>query len=232
MIEEIKAWVHSAQDYQEGLVLYTRYGRSKSLIRVLTIGGQNAKNQATLSYELMRMLGSAVSENIVEIAKTITNIIDDHQKAVIEQEKDDHKQAFIGRRQNTPEIDKLVREKTDLLKEWDSLHATLDLVNKETCKLNAFRILDIGDILDDMYNRLEHYNKHGELPPAKIFPKPKWDVNKPFDVARRRTTLRTYITREKKQIRDATSRSTKAVHENRLLKFQLELDHLERNLIR
>ena len=232
MFEEIKAWVHSAQDYKEGLALYTKYGRSKPMIRILTVGGVSAKNQATLSYELMRMLGSAVSENIVEISKTITRIVDDHQKAVIENEKDDHKQAFIGRRQNTPEIDKLVREKNDLLKEWDSLHATLELVNKETCKLNAFRILDIGDILDDMYNRLEHYNKHGVLPPAKVFPKRKWDVNKPFDVAKRRTTLRTYITREKKIIRETKSRETKAIHENILLKYQLELDHLERNLIK
>jgi len=106
------------------------------------------------------------------------------------------------------------------------------LVNKETCKLNAFRILDIGDILDDMYNRLEHYNKHGVLPPAKVFPKRKWDVNKPFDVAKRRTTLRTYITREKKIIRETNSRQTKAIHENSLLKYQIELDHLERNLIK
>ena len=232
MIEQIKAWVQSAQDYHEGLELYKRYGRSKSLIRVLSASGPSAKNQATLSYELMRMLGSAVSENIVEISKTITKIIEDHQQAVSQQKKDDHRQAFIGRRENSPEIDKLVREKNDLLKEWDSLHATLELVNKETCKLNAFRILDIGDILDDMYNRLEHYNKHGVLPPAKVFPHRKWDVNKPFDVAKRRTTLRTYITREKKIIRETNSRQTKAIHENSLLKYQLELDHLERNLIR
>ena len=232
MIEEIKAWVHSSQDYNEGLSLYLKYGRSKTLIRVLSVGGQSAKNQATLSYELMRMLGTAVSENIVEISNTITGILDDHTKAVTAKNKEDHRDAFIGRRPNTPEIDRLVREKTDLLKEWDSLHATLALVSREACKLNAFRILDIGDILDDMYNRLEHYNKHGVLPPAKVFAKRKWDENKPFDVAKRRTTLRTYITRERKQMLDAKTKAVKIRHEQRLIKFQLELDHLERNLIR
>ena len=202
------------------------------MIRILTVGGVSAKNQATLSYELMRMLGSAVSVNIVKSSKTIMKIVNDHQKTVREQKNDDYKHGVIRRRLNTLDIDQLVREKNDLLKEWDSLHATLELVNKETCKLNAFRILDIGDILDDMYNRLEHYNKHGVLPPAKVFPKRKWDVNKPFDVAKRRTTLRTYITREKKIIRETNSRQTKAIHENSLLKYQIELDHLERNLIK
>jgi len=232
MIEEIKAWCYSSQDYKEGLLLYTKYGRSKTMIKILTIGGQNPKNQATLCYELMRMLGTAVSENIVVISKTITKIIDDHQSAVIEQRKDDQKPSAIARRENTQEINQLVKEKNDLLKEWDALHATLELVNKETCKLNAFRILDIGDILDDMYNRLEQYNKHGVLPPAKVFPKYKWQEEQQFEAATRRQTLRTYISKDKKRLRDSKDKGNRSIYEQSLLKHQIELDHLERNLIK
>ena len=109
-----------------------------------------------------------------------------------------------------------------LLKEWDSLHATLELVDQPIRLLNALRILEIGDILDDMYNRLDHYNKHGVLPPVKVFPIHKWDSSKPFDVAKRRNTLRTYVTREKKLIRDARTDATRTVHKNLLIRYQLE----------
>ena len=138
--------------------------------------------------------------------------------------------ADIPRRENTAEIDQLIQEKTMLLKEWDSLHATLELVDKQTCRLNALRILDIGDILDDMYNRLDHYNKHGVLPPARIFPVRDYSGSKPFDVFKRRSTLKTYISRENKLIKDARTKSVLIKHRNLLAKYQLELNDIEKKI--
>jgi len=234
MIEEIRAWISSDQEYSSGLALYLKHGRSKSLMRVLSIGGETSKSKATLIYELERLLVNATSEKIVKTSENIdriapvrTGIVTVHP---IQPESAGGASSGVIRRQNTPEIDQLIQQKIMLLKEWDSLHATLELVDQPIRLLNALRILEIGDILDDMYNRLDHYNKHGVLPPAKVFPKHKWDSSKPFDVAKRRTTLRTYVTREKKLIRDARTDATRTIHQNLLVKYQLELNQIERNI--
>ena len=234
MIEEIKAWIGSDQDYQCGLALYLKHGRSKSLMRVLSIGGPTSKSKATLIYELERLLVNATSEKIVKTSENIDRIAPVSTGRVtvhpIPTESAGGASFGVIRRQNTPEIDQLIQQKIMLLKEWDSLHATLELVDQPIRLLNALRILEIGDILDDMYNRLDHYNKHGVLPPAKVFPKYKWDSAKPFDIAKRRTTLRTYVTREKKLIRDARTDATRTVHKNLLIRYQLELNQIEKNI--
>ena len=234
MIEEIKAWLSSDQDYQCGLALYLKHGRSKSLMRVLSISGETSKSKSTLIYELERILVNATSEKIVKTAKNIDRIAPVSTVTLpvntIPPESAGGASSGVIRRQNTPEIDQLIQQKIMLLKEWDSLHATLELVDQPIRLLNALRILEIGDILDDMYNRLDHYNKHGVLPPAKVFSKPKWESRKPFDIATRRTTLRTYVTREKKLIRDARTDATRTIHQNLLIKYQLELNQIERNI--
>ena len=234
MIEEIKAWIGSDQDYQCGLALYLKHGRSKSLMRVLSIGGETSKSNATLIYELERILVNATSEKIVKTAEKIDRIAPVNTGTLpvntISSQATGGASSGIVRRVNTPEIDQLIQQKIMLLKEWDSLHATLELVDQPIRLLNALRILEIGDILDDMYNRLDHYNKHGVLPPAKVFPKYKWESSKPFDIAKRRTTLRTYVTREKKLIRDARTDATQTIHQNLLVKYQLELNQIERNI--
>lgn len=234
MIEEIKDWLSSQHDYQLGLALYVKHGRSKSLMRVLSISGETSKSKATLIYELERLLVNATSEKIVKTSENIDRIApvgtDILPVNTISPLATGGATSGIVRRGNTPEIDQLIQQKIMLLKEWDSLHATLELVDQPTRLINALRILEIGDILDDMYNRLDHYNKHGVLPPAKVFPKYKWDSAKLFDVAKRRTTLRTYVTREKKLIRDARTDATRTIHQNLLVKYQLELNQIERNI--
>lgn len=233
MLEEINSWIASDHDFHEGLALYQKYGRSKSLLRVLNGSGPSLKNLNTLIYEL------SLSAGIPEMGETPnvmlnTNMADssDKKHPVVDQPAIPGRgvAADIPRRENTVEIDQLIQEKTMLLKEWDSLHSTLELVDKQTCRINALRILDIGDILDDMYNRLDHYNKHGVLPPARIFPLRDYSGSKPFDVFKRRATLKTYISRENKLIKDARTKAVLIKHRNLLAKYQLELNDIEKKI--
>ncbi len=233
MLEEINSWIASDHDFHEGLALYQKYGRSKSLLRVLNGSGPSLKNINTLIYELSHSAGTPEMGKPPSIIlnRNTTDSSDKNPQVVKNPVNSDRgATADIPRRENTAEIDQLIQEKTMLLKEWDSLHATLELVDKQTCRLNALRILDIGDILDDMYNRLDHYNKHGVLPPARIFPVRDYSGSKPSDVFKRRSTLKTYISRENKLIKDARTKSVLIKHRNLLAKYQLELNDIEKKI--
>ena len=233
MLEEINSWIASDHDFNEGLALYQKYGRSKSLLRVINGSGPSPKNLNTLIYELSRSAGipeTGKTPNIMLNRNTTDS--SDKKHPVVDKPAIPGRGATADfpRRENTAEIDQLIQEKTMLLKEWDSLHATLELVDKQTCRINALRILDIGDILDDMYNRLDHYNKHAVLPPGRIFPVRDYSGSKPFDVFKRRSTLKTYISRENKLIKDARTKSVLIKHRNLLAKYQLELNDIEKKI--
>lgn len=235
MFEEINAWIVSDRDFSQGLYLYQKYGRSKSLLRVLSGSGPSSKNLDTLIYEFSRLVSVPKQENIDNIMLSRNGSEQPAEKLLTGEQTPNpilNSGQVIERRQNTQEVDALVKEKLMLIKECDNLHATLALVDDHARRVNALRILDIGFILGDMYDRLEHFNLHGVLPPAKAFPSKDLSQSKPFDVFRKIANLKTYISREKRLIRDSRTEAYQIKHKHILTKYQLELSEVERNLPR
>lgn len=54
--EEISAWLNGDKNYDTGCRLYDKYGASASLKRILSRGGDTAKNKSALEYELKKMI--------------------------------------------------------------------------------------------------------------------------------------------------------------------------------
>lgn len=56
MYEEIIAWINSGMDFNQGMLLYDRYGLSASQKRLFHLSGPTVKNRSALEYELKKMI--------------------------------------------------------------------------------------------------------------------------------------------------------------------------------
>ena len=109
-------------------------------------------------------------------------------------------------------------------KALDSLHATLEFVDKDQCRLNALLILDIAEELDFNYQRKFHYEKHKELPPPKEGKAalPEEDISKLNlpDLIRKRASVRSHVSRFKGYIANPEKASALDHNKTSLAKWE------------
>jgi len=229
MFEEINAWLNGGKEYNAGVTLYEKFGASASQKRILRLGGPTKKNVDIVEYELRRIIkGQRPCPVRPVIWKNNTpapvkNII-----PVTARPKPQDAGQKTSRRPNTVEVDKLNERKITLLKIRDNLHATLAMVGMETRRGNAFEILRISDEIDEIYTRLDHYEKHGALP--VIFEKPVQKAITEMDKStlfKRQMTLRTYVSRYERLILQTKKLETLEKKREKLNKYKLELQNVE-----
>ena len=128
-------------------------------------------------------------------------------------------------------IEQLRSEQKMIYKMLDNLHAVLPYREKKERMKIAFQILELDDSLKEVTIRIEHFNKHGAIPPKQVKAASKSisDLDA-AELVKRQFTLRTYITRYKRLVADSESLKTISKHRERLDKFQLELNDINRRL--
>jgi hypothetical protein len=91
----------------------------------------------------------------------------------------------------------------------------------------AFRILTIKDELDRIYGRKHFFEQNGFLPDQASAPP---EAETPADLLRRRNSVRTYVTKYKKQLETTYVPAERDKVTSKLTRFQTELHDLELSL--
>jgi hypothetical protein len=220
MIDEINTWLNSGQDFMTGVAIYAKYGTSPNQKRMFINGGEDRRNRELLLYELKKLIKDAAPIKKVVINTVIP--LKSENKPVVSFEP---KLEITGSRQLTSEANNLKSDIISKLKERDRLHATLEFIPKEEDRKEAaFQILDLSDEIGKMYDRLNHFEKHGILPPEKkeekINKERKTDIG---SLLIRRGTLRTYISKYERRTNEAKNPEKHASNQEILDKYKLEL---------
>ena len=221
MSNEISTYLEGSGDYDTGVALYERFGQSTSLKRILRMGGDTPGNIETLRYELSKI--TSVSVQPISPAPV---------KKVIQPPPLVQKVEVTARRENTPQADACRQEIISRLKVRDHLHASLSVdPSKESRCKSALQILDLSDQIQQGYDRLEHFNLHGILPPVKQkTPKLKPSDLSSLELFQRQKTLRTYVSRYERLVKSAKTLKTIAKNQELLDKYKLELNDVNEKL--
>ena len=218
MDHEIYTWLNSEQDYPSGLLLYDRYCKNPNLGRILKVGGATGKNRLTLIYELGK------------IAKHIAVSVDPPAMKK-PQEKPEITIAIPQVPHKTSGIENLRSEQKMCYKMLDNLNAILPYKEIQERKDIAFQILELDNRLIEINQRINHYEKHGVIPPAPVTDEPK-KVSELSDaeLIQRQNNVRTYITRYKRLTEDPEELKSLSRNRKTLEKYQQELDEITERL--
>ena len=218
MDHEIVVWLNSDQDYTSGLILHEKYARNPNLGRILRVGGATGKNRLTLIYELGKIAKHvAVSVDTPAMKKP--------------QEKQEISKTIPQVPHQTTGIENLRSEQKMCYKMLDNLHAILPYREIQERKDIAFQILELDDRLIEITQRINHYEKHGVIPPAPVTDEPK-KVSELSDaeLIQRQNNVRTYITRYKRLTEDPEELKSLSRNRKTLEKYQQELDEITERL--
>ena len=193
MNEEIKAWLASSRDFARGVELYVLYGSSGNLKRLLTRQDPSPAMLETLVHELTQLLGSV--QPFAVPPKRVAPVQVNAPAAPVAISR-------VGiSNDDKGDIAALLKDIKMHWKALDTLHATLELVGDDQRRHDALMILDVADELDAMYQRKNHYEKYGVLPPVagKSGKKEKPSVSTldPVELIKARTNIRSHISRIK-----------------------------------
>ena len=197
MNNEIKSWLESEKDFETGVQLYSRFGQSQNLKRILERSEVCQEHLDTLTYELGQLLDAPADYEKIRSTRllfasnrTLLNDQENLASTLVSMPPDAALYAHQQIRGSTPydvslsgpldiqsvvengrfskEDEYLFQTIKEKLKLRDHLHATLELVPKDQCKNNALMILELSDQITEDYQRHDHFKKHGVLPPEKI----------------------------------------------------------------
>ena len=224
MNEEILTWLKGSLDYETGVVLYEKYGTSFSLKRLHRMNGNTKSTMLSITYELSGLVKNAPPPRRVNIPIHSPAPVPVRPQPKITPVKE-------GRRPNTPEVDALKEEVIGLLKIRDQLHATLEHVKKTQRAKDAKMIQVISEDIARIYDRLDHYEKHGVLP-GKAIPAGAKKVIEMTEVEliKRQDNLRTYLSRYKRKLKSVKTPAKRQEYRQLLDKYQLELNDVEKRL--
>lgn len=164
----ITEWLSGSRDYSSGLKLLESHSDNSFLLKILS-KGPSAFNQKKLIEELNQL-----NEKLQDKPETIRfNAKSDAvYLALPDQVKD------------------LKKKRDDLYKEASFLHSRLLDVDDKQCGIDAFRIEEIFDEIDDLHEKLDYYAAHNKLPEEAPLPVIKEMTE--AEMKLRLATLRTY----------------------------------------
>lgn len=198
----IDSWLNRDGDYEEGLSLYLRLGKSQFL-KDLLAAGETAFNRSKLRKELLALSVSLPPDFQEE--KSISKVITDE------------------------EYSRMPQEGIELQSKWKKSYAEMNalrhtLLNPMTESKRhslAIRILELDVEIRKAWSKIDYWRKYGELP--KEIEDPDHLMQMPLiDLIRRKQNLATYISKFQK-LESKTEQV--AVWKSELLKIQEILEN-------
>jgi len=201
-ISEAKKWIDSKErDFEEGRLLYERFGKSRFLKNMFS-SGEDEYNSIRLLTELKNIVSKtphamehrpASPENKAEAAPENNDLSDEHSYKVFS----DKKMPDIDVKALPEDLQKLVIEKGSLYREACSLHAKLELFKTDAERKVAAERISINFIrIAEIWREMDYYHLY------KIRrPKDGMDFSKLSTVKliMRRNTVRTSVSKHKKK---------------------------------
>ncbi len=217
---EIKSWLDSDRDFETGVHLYSRFGQSQNLKRILERSEFCQEHLDTLTYELGQLLDVPFARE----KKGSTHVPMPRNAA-----NEDQPVIIIPPAgQFAQEDQDLFHAIKDKLKLRDHLHSTLEHVSQEQRKNDALMILELSDQITEDYERHDHFKKHGVLPPEKIVelkpPDKQVSDLSQAELEKRKINIRTKISFYKKRIKDPFYISRRKYNEGLLTAWEKQLE--------
>lgn len=210
-MESIKKWLNSSKNYNVGLALYLAHGSDDTIKRALQ-QGESPYRKELLFKELRAIYErSKTGENNTIVVRPSSQALPS--PAVLANPKSNKDDPYYS-------------EWHPLYKEMMDLRSQLTLLpNDRERGEAAFRVLELERKCRAIWKRRDYYQKTGEhMPEATNTPEPVSDYNV---LQKRLYTLRTYVTREGKKLKENPN-DTKA--KSRLDRFTAEAKEIENKL--
>ena len=188
-IDEIRKWLNSGNNYESGVQLYIKYGRSDNYKTILK-KQRNSSNRVLL-FDLLKQLYKELKhpEEPVTIMPTAPAAVPSGTAKV-----ESNTIPPINQSQAYSALDAEWRAP---YYEANMLFSRLDLINNEVEREQAcLKILALEDTFCEIWKRMEYLVKHGELLPDQQA-LPAKEVN---NMQRQLNNLRTYITKAQKKL--------------------------------
>ena len=221
-MNDLKGWLDSQEkDWNTGLDLLSLHSKNPTLIRSFRVRGFSAGRLEALIYELSKLSGvpaPSTRKPQKKIKQPPSPAAPPLRK--ITSKKGDH-----------PELDDLHHRKNGYFKHYVALFHQIEFMSTAQRALNALRILDLWDKIEDLWSKINFFDKFGHLP---VDP-PDRKNSTPQDQAellRRQMTLRTYVSKYTRKLKTATTGKTRHKYQELLNQYRLELTDIERKLNR
>lgn len=201
LLDGLTAWLDDPQ-YDTGVSLYKQLAGPGFMLKLFQAGPDDY-NRAKLRTLLTEAHGKLQAE-----ADELTKAMPDSLKNEL---------AGAG----------LLMDERTVLKEKMRSRYNLGDSGSEELRAMAYRILDIRDQLDGIFSRRTFFAEHGFLPGDEARPT---DPDTPTDLLKRRNTLRTYVTRYRKEFNAAPGDEARKRVAVKLRQYQTELTQVDQLL--
>jgi hypothetical protein len=217
-IQEITIWLSGRKEYESGLSLIRRYSQRAILKRMLEIG-ETEFNRAKMIEELIELNRSEKALVNVKPAQEQKILTDSEYEAAPTEVREIKKRAtelFKTNARRHAQLCNIVQEALRLHgKDREAVNAYLKDRNSG---IIANEILDADEELSEMFFRIDHWRKFGELPSATAIDVPEeTDV---VELIRQRNNLRCQVSKKKK----------KPGNEKAIKELQIRIDALQKQI--
>lgn len=249
VIEQLNNWFNNGKDYSVGVSIYQEFGLSMGLKRIFT-KGPNTYNHSKLESELNKLLSKyqskpAAVKTKAKVIKTKIVQTEKSKSSEIKDNRPENKNDHSVKRYSELQVpgydfnelpDQLKYEWTiriKLYKEANAHHYRLDsLTDPIEIQKSVDIILQNFEKIDDYWERLDYWGKNGFVPPvidAADQPEQK-EYSDPFEMLKRRSNLRTYITKAKRRLGTLKDNKKIADKHRKIGLWELELNDLEQKI--
>lgn len=189
-MEDVRQWLSSPRNYEQGLALYKNYGTSNALKLVLAIGS-TPYNRTKLAELLQNLLPPALPKPVIATPVQTKAAATTTPKPEITGPDQQLEQDWKG-----------------LYKDAAFLHGQLHTAKTDAERKDlAAAILDNFDAIGKIDNQQEYVKEHGKLPPSGATPKPVADLTA-IEISNELLNLRSKISKQKNNPKRAAEVAT------------------------
>lgn len=238
-IASITSWLNSSdRDYHRGKLLYEQYGDDRLTLTIIRSGSSAFHfNKLVDALEALNEVSGLEPKRIEFIEPELTSSdIESAAGNEIEDRIDPRKRSsdkYKSNWQDVPESIMMVRdEKTKVYAEARKMFETVRHLDSQEHRLElALQILDKMDFVAESWSVIDEYRETGKVREMKL--KQAVDVVSDMDLKtllRKSNNLKSYISKSKKALAEATTPRRQAKIKSRLESQQIQLAEMERRI--
>lgn len=183
-LHEIEIWLQGGKDFATGKMLYSKYGKYKSVLAALSTGGTNTNNKKLLEKSLRKALEQHTEKNKEQIVVTVY--------------ASGKTQASIMQVNNEADTTaaSIQIEANKMYSEMGVIHARLGAAStNEERKVLRKLLINKQEQWGELLSKRDYYIAHGKLPEVKKVKKVTKANTLPQSGHQRLTLLRSKVTR-------------------------------------
>jgi hypothetical protein len=240
-VEQIDKWIADGKPYNDGVAIYAKYGFSL-VLKNLFAKGPNNYNTDKLDAELLKLLAKhqhlSVKPKVKKAVRTksVQKDLSKNDNTTTPQKHTPRYSQLQVPGYNFNELPEQLKYewqlRIKLFKEAESHHYRLDTLQTEAeRKKSVDIILQNFDKIDELWDRLDYWGKHGIVLP-EVDPKTakKTEITDPLQMAKRRNNLRSYITKGRKKITLLKDNQKISELNQKIAHWEIEKDDLDRKI--